>query len=225
MNEKASNYRDEHIDTVRGEVAGLSDEEFWAQYLSRVYGQQDVDAANKSGENVRIVDAGGDTVTVEKKNEGGVWETYGNEEGLDKDVAQEQLVNSILLEQASKAMDFEELDRYTTALEKAGLNIKEDAALMDSILAQFADDGTIDLSGFTYSDLAKINVDALDGPMQAAVSEAISSYEAGMSAKAKEIANSDWYKSLTPDEQDLVWTIETDEHTTLESVKAALEAS
>ena len=228
LNEQASNYREENIDAVRTEVSDLwsgSNDDFWAKYLQYIYGQKDIDVDNTSGENVRIVDLGGGAVTVEKKNEDGIWETYGNKDGLDEDVAQEQLVNAILLERASAAMDFDTLNSLVEKLISAGLSLEEDSALMDSILAQYADGGKINLSNFKYSDLTKINLDALDGPMRDAVSEAITAYENGMSAKAKEIANSDWYKNLTPEQQDLVWDIQIDEYQTIDSVKAALEAS
>ena len=228
LNEQASNYREENIDAVREEVSGLwsgSNDDFWAKYLQYVYGQKDIDVDNTSGENVRIVDLGGGAVTVEKKNEDGVWETYGNKDGLDEDVAQEQLVNAILLERASAAMDFDTLNNLVEKLIGAGLNLEEDSALMDSILAQYADNGKIDLSNFKYSDLTKINLNALEGPMGNAVSEAITSYQNGMSEIAKEISDSDWYKGLMPEQQDLVWDIQIDEYQTLDSVKAALEAS
>jgi hypothetical protein len=92
LNEQSSQYREENIDRVRGEVDDLwsgSNDDFWAQYLRYVYNQENVDEGNTSGENVRIRDLGGSGVTVERMNAEGIWEVVGEKNGLDEDVAAE----------------------------------------------------------------------------------------------------------------------------------------
>jgi hypothetical protein len=67
LDKKASAYREENIEGVREEVDALwsgSNDDFWAEYLKHVYGQETVDVDNTTGENVRITDLYGDTVTV-----------------------------------------------------------------------------------------------------------------------------------------------------------------
>ena len=236
LTEQASNYRAKNIDRVRNEVDELwswSNDDFWAKYLQYIYNQENIDVDNTSGENVRIRDLGGGAVTVEKMNEDGIWETYGDKNGLDEEAAAEQLVNAILLQEASAKMDFEALNSLVAELKNAGLTVEKDSALMDSILSSFGDTGNISLNGFAVSDVFNIDTSNIDNAqLKEALDAAIQSYKEGMTEVQKEVVNSDWYKNLTPEEQDLVWTLnisgydsEADVEQLITQVQSALDAA
>lgn len=224
LNEQSSHYREENIDRVRSEVDALwsgSNDDFWAQYLKYVYNQENIDEGNTSGENVRIRDLGGGAVTIEKMNAEGGWEVAGEKNGLDEDVAAEQLVNAILLEEASQKMDLGILHELTTNLINAGLTLEEDSALMDSVLTQYAEGGPIDLSNYSYKDITSIDISKIQDPnFQAAVDTAIKNYKDGLSEIEKALID-EGYNGLVGQN----WTVQVDEHSTVDSTRAALDAA
>lgn len=227
LNEQSSNYRDTELERVRNEVNQMfsgSNDDFWAKYLEMVYGQENVDVGNTQGENVRVRNLGGAGVTLQKLNAEGVWETVGDKNGLSETAAAEQLANAILLKEASEKMNFEQLEQLTKDLKAAGLTLEEDAALMDEALSQFGDNGTIDFSNFTASEILNIDTSQiLDADFRKAMDKAVQDYKNNMTDIQREIINSDWYKGLAPEEQSLVWTLDIDEDDALNEVQQALE--
>ena len=224
LNEQSAQYREDNIERVRSEVDDLwsgSNDDFWAQYLKYVYNQENIDEGNTSGENVRIRDLGGNGVTIEKMNAEGIWEVAGEKNGLDEDVAAEQLVNAMLLEEASQKMDLGTLHELTTNLINAGLTLEEDSALMDSVLTQYAEGGPIDLSNYSYKDITSIDTSKIQDPdFQAAVDTAIQNYKDGLSEIERALID-EGYNGLAGQN----WTVQVDENSTVDSARAALDAA
>jgi hypothetical protein len=67
------------------------------------------------------------------------------------------LVNALLLERASAAMDFEQLNTLVAELNKANLTTEKDAKIMDSILTSYGENGAVSLANFSVSDIMSID--------------------------------------------------------------------
>ena len=228
LQQQAIDYRQSEIDEITKDVEELwsgSNDDFWAEYLKYIYGQKDVDEGNTTGENVRITDLGGDYVTVQKKNDEGIWETVGEEDSLSEEVAQQMLINAKLLAQASEAMDMFDLDSLIKDMERMGLVVEEDNEIIDSILAQFGENKNIDLSKFTFGDIKQIeeNLNKIkNNDLKKSLEEGIENYKENLNEIYASKEFEDWYKTLTPEQQDILWNIDIDQETSLDSLKNTL---
>ncbi len=228
LNNMATNEKEQY----RSEVESGIDElwkgrniDFWEAYLREVMG--DEDASGATGDNYRIVDRGGGAVTIEKKNAEGAWERVGNKNGLDEDAAHEQLVEARLMARLSENIgdNLEVYKGLVKDLENSGLAGEKNEAYIDDILTQYSQNEGIDLSKYNYEDLMKLNVNNIDDiGLQAAVEKAKNNYIDGMSDLEKKIVNEPWYKQLTQEQKEMLWSIKFNEHDTMDTVKATYNA-
>ena len=229
LNNMSHRFKEENPDVVENlntRVTSMSNERLYSEYLKTYLGENNV--TGTTGQNYRITDIGGDSATLQKLNDEGVWETIGEAEALSKDIAQRNVANSLLLAEASKHIgdDVLVLDRLTADLNYAGLDSDTDKDVIAGILNSYSATGNVSLSGFNYNQIKDIDTSKItDSGLKAAVDGALENYYDGLSELEKEIVKSDWFAGLSETEQKMVWTIETDEQSTLDSVKSALESA
>jgi hypothetical protein len=97
------------MDKIRSEVTADveamwdgSNDDLWANYLKYVLKDTDIDEDSTTGKKYRIDDLYGEGVTILVKNEDtGAWDPLTEEDGLDEDVAMEQLIEAMTLALAS----------------------------------------------------------------------------------------------------------------------------
>jgi len=68
-------------------------EDFWAEYIKAVYGEEATTGDNNAeSNNYRVIDMYGAGATLQRKTEDNTWETIGEEDSLNEETAREILI-------------------------------------------------------------------------------------------------------------------------------------
>ena len=192
---------------VESEWNGMN-EDFWEDYLRTVYGEENT---NGEGQNYRVVDMGGGAVTIQQKDENGGWTNLTEKNGLDEDVAEEQLIQAKLVEAAEKGII--EADKtfndFAKQLESSGLKAGEDEEIIGRIINDWADG--LESTEIDASQIFKIDISKMpEGKLKDFVINSIN--------EAKENLPNwydvDFFKGLTEEQKTLLLKAHIDSSTT-----------
>ena len=201
----------EQENEIRQEVESKWDgmnEDFWEDYLKTIYDEENVDG---EGQNYRVVDMDGGAVTIQQKDENGGWINLTEKNGLDEDVAEEQLIQAKLVEAAEKGIIEADktFDDFAKQLESSGLKAGEDEEIIGRIINDWVDgleSTEIDASQLFEIDVSKISNKKLKDFVINSINEA--------KENLPDWYDVDFFKGLTEEQKTLLLKAHIDSSTT-----------
>ena len=192
----------------------LTDSELFEGYLKNVYNEENVGGI---GTNYKIIDAGGDNATLKALNENGIWETVGEEGGLDKDAIRQQYANAKLMSDATEqtlTAANQEAEGYAAILKQAGA---ESDDLINSLVNDWYTKAGLTELNFADAlslDFSNIPIEGLKEHVQESINQTLQGVE-GLTPE--------WYNNLTEEEKVLLAQVDIDDNQSIEEIEHAID--